>query len=164
MEFEVWKDIRGYEGLYAVSNTGKIKNVRTNKVLKCMYCKDKYLMVHLFKNGISKSKTVHRIVALAFIQNPYSKPEVNHKDLNKENNRVDNLEWVTGEENRIHASKMGAYSNSKRVTQIDDDGNIINIFSSIKEAARLSGVDKMGIKRVARGIRNTAGGYFWRLG
>lgn len=107
MEEEIWKDINGYEGLYQVSNFGRVKSCERidannhpihEKILKQSKCQG-YLCVNLYKNGVRKMVKVHRLVALAFIPNPYHKPEVGHKDETRDNNRVDNLEWVTTKEN-----------------------------------------------------------------
>ena len=99
---EIWKDIEGYEGLYQVSNKGRIKSLNridsrghkvNEKILSSKPNNKGYLRVHLYKNGKRKPFSVHRLVAIAFIPNPNNLLEVNHKDENKENNTVDNLEW-----------------------------------------------------------------------
>lgn len=101
MSDEIWVNIIGYEGIYQVSNLGRIRSVtetkrtgkgHTGRILKQFKVKG-YMKVHLSLNGIDKHKSVHRLVAEAFIENPCSLPQVNHKDENPENNRVDNLEW-----------------------------------------------------------------------
>lgn len=89
---EIWKDIGGFEGLYQVSNLGRVKRVTTGRVLKGMASGKGYLLVGLSKNNIRSVKTIHRLVAQAFIPNPENKPEVNHIDENKTNNMVSNLE------------------------------------------------------------------------
>lgn len=110
---EVWKDVKGYEGLYQVSSLGRVKSVRRYEYtrwyggeLKSIR-QGRYLRTSLCKNGKLKTHNIHRLVAEAFIPNPKNKPEVNHIDGNKENNNVNNLEWVTRKENAIHAYNMG---------------------------------------------------------
>ena len=101
---EIWKDIEGFEGLYQVSTWGNIRGARG--ILKPYKNNKGYLKVGLFKNGKDHKKRVNRLVALAFIPNPYNLPQVNHKDGNKENNSFTNLEWVTDEENKEHQKMM----------------------------------------------------------
>ena len=96
---EEWKNVIGYEGLYEVSNKGNVRNVRRNTLLKLSKTNDGYIQVHLYKNGIRTGFKVHRLVAQAFIPNPDNLPEVNHKDEDKTNNNVTNLEWCTAKYN-----------------------------------------------------------------
>lgn len=123
MKNEVWKDIIGYEGLYQISNTGKLKSLkrqykkidrRTNKefiysqaekILKPRIDKKGYLHYALNKNKRAKEYKAHRLVAEVFIANIEGKPQINHKDMNKQNNCVENLEWCTNSENQKHSYK-----------------------------------------------------------
>ena len=107
-----WKDVRGYEGLYQVSNTGKVRSMvfRNNKItkprikeLKININNHNRAYVSLYKDGTVKNCIVHRLVAMAFIENPLSLPEVNHIDGNPINNNVENLEWCTMKYNHMHA-------------------------------------------------------------
>lgn len=110
MQEEVWKDIEGYEGLYQVSTLGRVKSLARERVSKDKILKSsgvRYKLVCLYKSGIVKYVKVHRLVANAFISNPENKPQVNHKDGNKFNNSVSNLEWATSKENCIHAVQTG---------------------------------------------------------
>lgn len=107
---EIWKDIKGYEGLYQISNLGRVKSLgneyrKKEKYLKLQYSRDGYQRLGLRKSGVAKCEYIHRLVAIAFIPNPLNKPQVNHIDGNKQNNKVNNLEWVTPFENTHHAYK-----------------------------------------------------------
>ena len=119
-EIEVWKDIEHWEGYYQVSNKSRVRSLdrkiinsigRTHYlkgiVLKNIIPKDHYPYVCLRKNGLNIPKSVHRLVALAFIPNPENKPEVNHKDGNKHNCCINNLEWNTQSENAKHSRENG---------------------------------------------------------
>lgn len=118
--FEVWKDIPGYEGAYQVSNTGFVRSLPRNfvntrgerrslpgKILDYRKARHGYAMASLYRQMKFKNFKVHRLVAAAFLENPDDKPEVNHKNLNKSDNRVENLEWVTPKENIQHAIRNG---------------------------------------------------------
>ena len=96
---EEWKNVIGYEGLYEVSNMGNVRNVRRNTLLKLSKTNYGYIQVHLYKNGIRTGFQVHRLVAEAFLSNPDNLPMINHKDEDKTNNSVDNLEWCDAKYN-----------------------------------------------------------------
>lgn len=109
---EIFKDVKGYEGIYKVSNFGRIKSLGNNynrkeKILKGTNNGSGYFMVTLSKHGKQKTDLVHRLVAIAFIQNSENKKCINHIDGNKANNCVNNLEWITYSENNIHAYLIG---------------------------------------------------------
>lgn len=119
--FEIWVDVKGYKGLYQVSNYSEIKRlgysyyspfsgqiIVPQKIITGAY-KDGYQQVALFKDGIRELVFIHRLVATAFIPNPDDKPFVNHKDSNRNNNKINNLEWVTAKENSIHAHESGTF-------------------------------------------------------
>lgn len=118
---ENWKDVIGYEGLYQVSDFGKVKRLNYNyytpfsghkiipsKIVKGAN-KNGYKQIALFKEGIRELVFIHRLVALCFIDNPENKPFINHKDSSRSNNKIDNLEWVTPKENSIHAHNSGKF-------------------------------------------------------
>jgi hypothetical protein len=100
---EIWKEIKDYEGLYQISNLGRVKSLekkvgfrkRKEKILKQHFDKDGYVKVYLCKNSKVKFLSVHRLIAQAFIPNPDELPQINHKDENKANNKIENLEWCT---------------------------------------------------------------------
>lgn len=110
---EEWRDIEGHEGKYQVSNFGRIRNSIRNKILKQTKVRNNYLVVSLHKNK-QKRFYVHRLVAIAFIPNNNNLSEVNHKDENKENNHVDNLEWCNKEYNLTYGTRIDRISNKKR--------------------------------------------------
>lgn len=165
---EIWKDIPGYEGLYQASNLGNIKslnynNTKKEKLLKTKYDKRGYLAIELRNKGKRYYTRVHRLVAMAFIPNPNNYPQVNHKDENKENNNVDNLEWCTNDYNAHYGTRYERIRTKllKPVKQYDLDGNYIQTFNSIEEAKKE--VNNNHIGAVCDGKRKTAGGYKWEF-
>lgn len=117
MENETWKDVAGYEGIYKVSNTGNIKRCISNRcrkerILKCSNHRG-YKMVTLSKDAVHNRQMLHRLIAIAFIPNPHSKPFINHIDSNPKNNHVGNLEWCTQSENIRHSFAMGNKSGER---------------------------------------------------
>lgn len=156
----MWKDVNDFEGLYRVSDKGEVYSEITNKILRPAKNRCGYMQVVLSKNGKLKYITVHRLVAKAFIPNPECKKQVNHKDGNKENNSVDNLEWCTSQENIMHC----IYVLNKRkvpVAQCLKDGTVVRIWGSIVEAGRGTGIKAPHIWRNAQGIRPSAGGFIF---
>lgn len=111
---EIWKDIKEYEGLYQVSNLGRVKRVETDRILKGQNNSTGYLRVRLYKNNIAYNMRVHRLVAEAFIPNPDNKPQVNHIDEDKTNNSLANLEWMTAKENNNHGTRNERLSKAIR--------------------------------------------------
>lgn len=170
---ETYKDIKGFEGLYQISNYGNIKSLinRTgvNKILNPGITSAGYQTITLCKNKKRTTIQIHRIVAEHFLG--LSELCVNHKDCNKLNNYVENLEWVTYKENMTHAIKNGlikyntvkiAEEKRKRVIQIDPNTNsIIQVFDSAHEAARKTGFNRGNISTCCRGKVPTANKYKW---
>lgn len=186
---ETWKDINGYEGLYQVSNLGRVRSLdkyvksKNNSLKFCkgvvlknsLYKKSGYFYVGLHKNGSFVKKTVHRLVAEAFIKNPYNLPCVNHINEVKTDNRVENLEWCTYLYNMLYsnvldkanknkpwikATKESIKVCSKPVIQYTKDGKVISEYKSAVEAERTTGIKN--ISTVCNGRRLQAGGYIWK--
>ncbi len=153
---EIWKDIKGYEGLYQVSNLGRVKSLNykhtgKSKIRKTSKDRYGYDQIILNKNSKSKSYKIHRLVAQAFIPNHNNYPSINHKDENKSNNYVENLEWCTVAYNNSYGSRVDMHS--KKVICM----NTGEIFSGTREAQEKTGVDHGGISRCCRKIYKTSG-------
>ena len=160
LESEQWRAVEGYPG-YEVSNLGRVVGSRGE--LTPARLPKGYLMVNLCKNGKQKPHYIHRLVAQAFIPNPENKPQVNHIDGDKNNNRVSNLEWATYLENHLHAIKNHLHRHyTRRVKQYDLQGNLIAEYKTILEASRVTGVNTAGIGGTCRGTYKKSGGYIWR--
>jgi len=137
----VYKDIKGYEGLYKISNDGEVFTIRSQRRLaKTNNTRTKHMYVKLRKDGESKKHYIHRLVALHFIDNPESKPQVNHIDGNPENNIVSNLEWVTPHENSKHAVETNLLLHTKysreeanKVKTLQDYGVPDTVISDVLE-------------------------------
>ena len=159
-----WKPVPGYEGYYAVSDKGTVYSLRKERELKPKVDRYGYEVVTLTVYGHSKCFTVHRLVALAFIPNPYNKPTVNHKDENKRNNTVSNLEWATVKENDNHGSRNARMAKSKcrrAVEGIFPDGTIQR-FDGVKAASVESGIAHRTISRCCQGWSETTHNIKWR--
>lgn len=169
----IWKDIKGFEGLYQISSTGNVKSLRNDKILSPYMCKNRYWYIVLSIHNIQTKKTIHRLVAEAFLPNPQNKLQVNHKNGIRADNRVENLEWVTPSENNLHSYRVlhrkgafvGKYGkdnpSSKPILQIKD-GKIIAEFYGCGEASRKTGADQSHINSCCRGLRQHCGGYEWK--
>ena len=156
---EEWRDIKGYKGLYQISNIGNVKSLNYNHtgkegIMKPQDNGDGYLFVQLCKDGKVKNCRINRLVAQAFIPNPDSLPEVNHKDENPKNNNVENLEWCSRQYNVD-------YSLSKAVIGIGKVSGLILEFPSTREAERQTGISKGNICDCLKGRQKSAGGYYW---
>lgn len=188
---EIWKDVKGYEGFYQVSNTGRVKSLdrtiyfsdgRIRKYAGQILNRNSktssgYKQCILKVNGISKYAYIHRLVAETFIENPKNKREVNHINGNKDDNRVENLEWVTASENDYHAVKSGlrfpsekqkaiasyyGKLNGKPVIQLTRTGDTVCRYGSASEADRAMGFKLGSVGEACRGKCKTRGGFVWK--
>jgi len=180
LQGEIWRDIKGYEGLYKVSNLGRVKSlyrfirmgesyrVTHEKIIKGSTSKDGYRKVILAKLGVQKHHNVHRLVAIAFIENPQNFPVVNHLDCNPSNNNAYNLEWTTTKGNIQHAAKNNRMAKgarhhmSKPVAQFSLNGKFIASFESINLAAKSVGCFSSGIRANCAGRYQSCHGYVWK--
>lgn len=178
---EIWKDIKGYEDKYRISNLGNVlslnyRNSHKTKPLKPMCNRGGYWVVNLMSHCNRKTETVHRLVALAFIPNPENKREINHKDFDKGNNKESNLEWCTSKENSRHTVLNGRQfipnkgkfgwdnHSSKAVVQCTLSGLDLNTYGSMREAERETGIHGAAISACCRKVKHhkSAGGYTWK--
>lgn len=164
--YEIWKPTQ-YNN-YEVSNKGRVRNKTTKLILSPCKNKQGYLQVGIMDNGHHISRRIHRLVAIAFIKNPFNKETVNHKDGNKLNNNADNLEWTTIKENVIHSIKVLGVDPSKGLEKtheknkrkiIRSDGKIYN---SIKEAKEDINKPNAHIVEVCQGKLKKTAGYGWK--
>ena len=172
---ETWKTIAGYEGLYQVSNLGRVKSLNYNhtgieRILMSRKNRGGYLYVNLHKDGQRKTITVHRLVATAFISNPRNLETINHKDEVKTNNTVSNLEWMSIKDNnnygtrnkRLSETQINDKNKSKEVQMFDRQGNLLATFPSTHEAERVTGIYHSHISKCCNGKIKSSGGYVWR--
>ena len=160
---EEWRPIKDFEDRYLISNYGQIKSLKTNKIMSTFKNKDGYERITLQKDGEIYKKSVHILVAETFLEKPISneKLEVDHIDCNPNNNKLNNLRWLTREENLNRSFDLGHQIKPKSpVIQFDLQGNEIARFESVNEAFRQTNIRH--ISEVASGKRKTAGGYIWK--
>lgn len=180
---EYWRNIKDYEGLYQVSNHGRVKSLKygKEKILKAGKNKKGYLYVVLCKYGVKKTFRVHRLVAEAFIPNPENKPCIDHINTDRTDNRADNLRWCTQKDNCNNEASLRHYSEAKKGDNNPLYGKfgaehncskpIIGVnkktgeevrFPCAREAERLLGIDNSNICSCLKGKLKSAGGYIWR--
>lgn len=195
---EIWKDVPGYEGLYQVSNLGRVKRLplgkqwpyrRTHNNIRKQHIKNGYYQVNLSKENEVKWICVHRLVALAFIPNPNNLPCINHRDENKLNNNIENLEWCTysynarygtAKQRQLQAVKHSDPNNlrvqknletraknnqpnaRRAILQLNLQGEVISRFRSMSEASRITGSALSDICNCCKGKRKTSNGFKWK--
>lgn len=173
LDGEEWRDVMGYEGLYMVSNMGRVKSfgnrnkgrLRRGELLLSQHDTQGYLAVNLSKNGHGKIAKVHRLVAMAFVDGYQPGLVVNHKDEDKRNNHSDNLEWVTPYDNMVYGSRNSRISSNlmKPVIQMTLDGEVVREWTSIGEASKSIVRRPSRIGDCCNGRSKTAGGYKWKF-
>ena len=171
---EIWKDVKDFESKYAISNFGRLKNKYNNHIYKFTNKKGDYFSTILYDKNNRKTVRIHRLVAEAFIPNPENKPQVDHLDLNKQNNNVNNLRWVTNLENMRHNIEanifyyVGYYNKNKiskkgKIIQFDKNMNKIGVYNNSAVASEKTGVCSRNILHCVnhKEGRKQAGGYIW---
>ena len=167
---EIWKDIEGYEGLYQVSDKGRVKSLWFGKerILKPVSCRG-YLQVDLCKNGLKKMCKIHRLVAMTFLPNPNNLPQINHIDEDKTNNNANNLEWCTAKYNHNYGTinqriseKMTNGKLSKPVLQYTLDGELIKEWRSTMDVERNLGYNQGYISACCNGKIKSAYRFIWK--
>ena len=186
---EIWKDINEFEGIYSISNFGKVKshrrsfvqkhrsgkiynNIIPDCILKPILGKRGYHTVSLQLNKKIKRTTIHRLIAIHFIPNPENKPHINHKNGVKTDNRIENLEWCTNQENIQHSydflnrrkrkfKKGKEHHMARKVKQLSINGDYLRSFDTMTDAEKYTGIPKTQITAVCRKKRTTTGGYRW---
>jgi NUMOD4 motif-containing protein/HNH endonuclease/NUMOD1 domain-containing protein len=189
-EIEIFVSVNGYDGIYEISNFGRIKSLKRNieylnkngNVVNCVLPEkilipgvhtNGYLKISLYKNAKEERFFIHRLVAIHFILNPENKPQVNHKDGDRKNCKLNNLEWATGSENKIHSFTVLGRKNiglkgkdnvsSKVVLQYDLNGNFLNEFESSGDARRRLGLSSNHITDCCTGKLKNAYGFIWKF-
>lgn len=172
---EVWKNVKGYENLYQVSSEGRVKSLcryvnnnggleyREGKIMKSCKHNKGYPQIVLCKEGKQKTYCIHRLVAQAFILNPNNYPVVNHKDEDKTNNKVENLEWCTSQYNNTYGTRLKKSAKSKSISilQFTKDSEFVKKWESGVQVQKELGFNHSSISSCCRGRRKTCGGYRW---
>lgn len=166
---EIWKDIEEFEGKYQISSMGRVKSLNfkltgKEQIMSLKINKYGYKQILLYKDKKYKTFLIHRLVAQAFIPNPDNKPEIDHINTNKTDNRVENLRWVTSSENKNNPITIEKYKNcsSIPVLQFTLDGELVRKWDSATQVERELGVYQSHITSCLKGNYKTAYGYKWR--
>ena len=159
------REIKGFEN-YMITKDGNVFSKHVKRYIKTRIINSGYKMVDLYKNNNRSQKLVHRLVAETYLENKTNFPVVNHKDFNKLNNNKDNLEWCTHKHNLEHSGtiKKANEATGKMVKQLDKNTEtVINVFDSMSEAERSTGIGNSRISECCSGKRKTAGGHKWEI-
>ena len=156
---EIWKQ---YNECYEISNTGKLRNIKTKRELKPFINNNGYYEYVMHIKNKTKHVRLHRAVAEHFIENPNNYPIINHKDHNKLNNNVDNLEWCTYKYNNNYEPKKTSFPKKVKIDQYDLNMNYIKTFNSMKEVETEFNVSRTTVRYCCLGINKTCRGYIWR--
>lgn len=181
---ENWKDIKGYEGFYQVSDCGRVRSLERDvfspngtvnrhieeKILVPVLNNKGYSLVNLFKNGKGKLMLVHRLVAMAFIPNPENKSQINHRDEVKTNNVVENLEWCSAQENINYGTRTARAVQNCRSFKLENNPRaravfcveLNKTFDCAKRVEEELGIWGSAICQACKGKIKTAGGFHWR--
>lgn len=159
----IWKAVPGYEGLYEISNCGRLKCFVKGVITYGAISAKGYRVTCLYKNKKKKSVFIHRLVAKAFIPNPQNLPFINHKDENKLNNNVENLEWCTAKYNSNYGTCAERIKKAQSyiVCQFDLEGNLLNEYVGAQDAATATGLDRVTITNCCSGKRLSCGHFLW---
>lgn len=152
-------DIKGYEDKYAITSCGKVWSYKTKRFLSTHKNSKGYERVYLCKDNGGKCLAIHKLVAMAYIPNPNNLPQINHKDENKQNNSVNNLEWCTNNYNSNYGTRNKRMAKAKRKKVLCIELN--RIFDSEKQAEKELGIGVSRISECCSGKNKTAGGYHW---
>ena len=175
MEKEIWKDIPGYEGLYQASTLGRIKSIKRmcksptgtrivpERILR-PFLGAEYAQISLNKDGKKNYTVVHRLVAKTFLPNPLGLQEINHKDENKKNNALSNLEWCTPKYNMTYGTRIlrSAQKQYRAVIAMDSDGNVLGEYASLGHAADAFNVCRATVCGRAKCGRPTYKGIYFK--
>ena len=163
---EIWKDIIGYEGLYRISDQGRIFSVKSGKIRETFVSNSGYKMIHLYKNGTDRHFTVHRLVADNFIPNPFDFKEINHINEDKSNNRHDNLEWCTQKYNENYGTNTRrvkesyiANCNNRPIDVYDMNGVFLKTFDCSNDVCRELNIGRRALYSVCQGVVKSSKGY-----
>lgn len=166
---EIWKDIIGYEGVYQISSFGRVKSLHNKAGIKELIMKphkkyNGYYQIRLKNKGTEKDFSIHRLVALHFIPNPENKPQVNHLNEDKSDNRVENLEWCTQAYNNIYGTRIERVKNKvgKPILQYDLEGKFLKEYPSLAEASKQNKFSMGNLSACCLGRYAQANGYIWK--